>query len=100
MLNAVIVMVILGAVMGLILYIASIKFAVPVDERLAKTIEMLPGLNCGACGYPGCSGMAEAMLDGSSPSLTCPVCKPEQRQAIINYLNSQPGPDGQKLNIR
>ncbi len=100
MLNAIIVMVVLGAVMGLILYVASVKFYVPVDERLSKTIEMLPGLNCGACGYPGCSGMAEAMIEGKSNRLTCPVCKPEQRLAILDYLNNQAGPDGTKLNIK
>lgn len=100
MLNAILAMTILGAVMGFILYIASVKFYVPVDERLEKTVEMLPGLNCGACGYPGCSGMAEALVNGSIDHITCTVCKPEQKAKIVEYLNSEVGPDGKKLNIK
>jgi electron transport complex protein RnfB len=52
----------MGAVFGLVLTFASKKFAVPVDERLARAREAMAGANCGACGYPGCDAYAEAVI--------------------------------------
>jgi electron transport complex protein RnfB len=52
----------LGLVFGLGLSYASKVFAVKVDERISKVREMLPGANCGACGFSGCDGLAEAAL--------------------------------------
>ena len=43
----------LGLVAGLILAVASILMAVPVDEKVKALREKLPGINCGACGYSG-----------------------------------------------
>ncbi len=55
----------IGALCALILVLASKYMSVPVDERLAAVRECLPGANCGACGYPGCDGYAEALANGS-----------------------------------
>jgi Na+-translocating ferredoxin:NAD+ oxidoreductase RNF subunit RnfB len=54
----------LGAVFGLILAIASKVFAVAVDPRQQAITELLPGANCGGCGYPGCAGYAAAIMNG------------------------------------
>ena len=40
-----------GLLIGLLLGIAGKKFAVEVDEREAEVREVLPGNNCGGCGY-------------------------------------------------
>lgn len=62
-----------GIVMGLFLAYAAKKFEIKVDERVEKIQNILPGVNCGACGYPGCSGYAEAIaLNGAE--MTC--CAP------------------------
>ena len=53
---------IIGAVSAAVLCIAAKCMSVKVDERLVKMEECLPGTNCGACGYPGCSGYAKALL--------------------------------------
>jgi len=45
---------------------------VKVDERTARLIEIMPGVNCGVCGYPGCSGYAAALLDGAEINLCTP----------------------------
>lgn len=66
MITAIIMMFVVGAVLGLILGIASNVFKVEVDERVEKVTAMLPGYNCGSCGFAGCSGMAEAMVAGRS----------------------------------
>ena len=48
-------------------------FAVEVDERVVKVRECLPGNNCGGCGYPGCDGLADAIVAGTAPVNGCPV---------------------------
>lgn len=62
-----------GLVIGLFLGWAGKKFSVEVDEKEAAILEELPGNNCGACGYPGCSGCAAAIAQGQAPIEACPV---------------------------
>lgn len=58
---------------GIILSLASKFLAVKKDERIEKIESVLPGINCGACGYAGCSGYAEAVVnDGASLTLCSP----------------------------
>ncbi len=63
----------LGLLAGLILAVASILMAVPVDEKVQALREKLPGINCGACGYSGCDGYADAMANhGAAVGLCSP----------------------------
>ncbi|MCL2601827.1 MAG: RnfABCDGE type electron transport complex subunit B [Treponema sp.] len=57
---------IVGASCAIMLCIAAKVMHVHVDERLELLHEIMPGVNCGACGYPGCTAYAEAMLSNSS----------------------------------
>ena len=61
----------IGLLIGLILSIASIVMAVPKDEKAEKLLEALPGANCGACGYSGCSGYANALANGKAEIGLC-----------------------------
>ena len=61
----------LGLIFGLVLAIASKVFYVETDPRLDELNEVLPGANCGGCGYAGCSGYAEAVLKGEAPIGEC-----------------------------
>ena len=61
----------LGLLFGLILAAASKVFYVETDPRLDQLNECLPGANCGGCGYAGCSGYAEAVLNGEAPVGKC-----------------------------
>ena len=54
----------LGVIFGALLAFASEKFYVAVDERQSKIREILPGANCGGCGYAGCDGYAKALASG------------------------------------
>ena len=76
-LTAVIVLGSIALIAAVILYVCSKKFAVKEDPRLPLVTAALPGANCGGCGYPGCSGMADALVKGadagSIEGLTCPV---------------------------
>jgi Na+-translocating ferredoxin:NAD+ oxidoreductase RNF subunit RnfB len=63
----------LGALFGIVLAYASKKFAVEVDPKIEQIIEALPGANCGACGFPGCAGYADSIVNhGSDISMCAP----------------------------
>jgi Na+-translocating ferredoxin:NAD+ oxidoreductase RNF subunit RnfB len=74
---AVIVLGAIGLISAAVLFMLSKKFAVFEDPRIAEVEEALPGANCGGCGFPGCSGMANACVKaadaGSLDGLNCPV---------------------------
>ena len=92
----IVIFIILGLVAGLLLSIASKKLAVEVDERVGKVRECLPGANCGACGFPGCAGFAEAIVNQTAENLS--ACKPGLKagkpEAIRKYLDEHPNEDG------
>ena len=77
MLIAVIVLGAIALVAAAVLYVCSKKFAVKEDPRIAQVSAVLPQANCGGCGFPGCSGMADALVKaadgGSLEGLNCPV---------------------------
>ena len=62
-----------GLFIGVFLGLAGKKFAVEVDEREEAILGVLPGNNCGGCGYAGCSGLAAAIAKGEAPVNQCPV---------------------------
>lgn len=68
---AILVLGVMGGVFGLVLAIASKVFYVEKDERLESVTEALPGANCGGCGYSGCGGYAQAIIDGTAPLGRC-----------------------------
>lgn len=67
----VVVVAVIGLIAGLGLSIASVVMAVPVNEKAEKIREVLPGANCGACGYSGCDGYAQALADGAKVLTLC-----------------------------
>ena len=77
----------IGGLFGALLGWLSKVFAVQIDERIEKVTEMLPGYNCGACGYPGCSGLAEKIVSGEADVILCKPGKQEMRDKIRAYLN-------------
>jgi electron transport complex protein RnfB len=85
----------IGLTFAVILLVASEKLKVPVDPRVAEIYGALPHLDCGACGYPGCSGYAKAVT--ADPELLG-RCAPggmqtaSQIAAVLNLQVSQEGP--------
>lgn len=100
MLYAILMMLVLGAVLGLGLGVADKYLKVETDERVDTVTGMLPGYNCGGCGYPGCSGMAEALVSGEMDYIACKPCKDDKKKEIVDYLASTPGPDGNTIKIK
>ncbi len=64
---------IVGILIGFFLGISGEKFKVEVDPKEEAVLGVLPGNNCGGCGYPGCSGLAKAIANGEAPVNQCPV---------------------------
>ena len=62
-----------GLFIGFFLGVSGEKFKVEVDEREEAIVGVLPGNNCGGCGYAGCSGLAAAIVKGDAPVNGCPV---------------------------
>ena len=63
----------LGLLFGVGLSLASKVFSVEVNPKVEKIRKVLPGANCGGCGYPGCDGLASAIVDGKAPVNACSV---------------------------
>ncbi len=79
----------LGAVLGLGLAIASKVFYVYVDPKVEAVEELLPGANCGGCGFPGCSANAEAIVAGKSSPASCVAASPEVIQKIAEIVGAK-----------
>lgn len=87
----------LGAVFALILLVASIKLKVPVDPRVTQVYDALPHLDCGACGYPGCSGYAKAVIADPQLLGKCGPGGATAANAIAAVLNLQMSSSGPAL---
>ncbi len=87
--NSILLTVALVAAIGLggsiILVVASRALAVEEDQRLSYVNAILPGLNCGSCGYPGCEGYAKAILEGE-PVNACTPGGSLVAQELAEYL--------------
>lgn len=78
---------VLGVVAAIILYFVAQKFKVYEDPRIDDVEKMLPGANCGGCGYPGCRGLADALVKSDDlEGLSCPVGGGETMKTIASYL--------------
>lgn len=79
----------IGLIIGIVLAFASAVMAVPVDEKVEALTEALPGANCGACGYSGCSGYAKALAEGSAKNGACAPGGDETAKALAEILGEK-----------
>jgi len=63
----------LGLAIGIMLIAASRKFKVETNPLVEEVVEVLPGVNCGACGFAGCADFAERVVDDNAALDGCPV---------------------------
>ena len=76
----------IGLVAAFLLGIASRIFYVPVDPAVQEIAEALPGANCGACGFPGCSSAAKAIAKGKAKPEVCLAGGAEAPLAVAEVL--------------
>ena len=78
---------VVGMVAATLLWFVARKFRVEEDPRIDEVEKMLPGANCGGCGFAGCRAMAEALvLRDDIADLYCPVGGGDCMKGIAGYL--------------
>ena len=78
----------LGIIFGALLTAASRKFYVEIDPRVEEVRAHCSGANCGACGYAGCDGFAEAVVRGEAPVDGCKPGGNAAAQAIADIMGT------------
>jgi Na+-translocating ferredoxin:NAD+ oxidoreductase RNF subunit RnfB len=76
----------LGLIFGALLAYASIKFFVETDERVTRIRAILPGANCAGCGYAGCDGYAEGIVNDGARTNLCAAGGAELAKGIADIL--------------
>ncbi len=76
----------IGLFFGGLLGFASIVFKVDKDERIDKIADILPGANCGGCGYAGCGALAEAVVKDGVSASKCNLMTDEKNEIICEIM--------------
>lgn len=79
----------MGLILGLGLAYAARKMAVPRDPKVQEVDRILPGANCGGCGYPGCTQFAEAVCRGEAPPDGCVAASDEINRQIAEVVGKE-----------
>ncbi len=91
MLTPALVMLAIGLSAALVLAIAARVFYVEVDPRICQIEDVLPGANCGGCGYAGCGACAEGMVSGAAPTTACVAGGAETASDVARILGGAVG---------
>ena len=86
-----------GTVFGALIALANRSFRVEEDPRLDALADLLPGANCGACGFAGCRAFAEAVIEGRTPPATCTVMSEAEREEVGDFLGVDAGAADRKV---
>lgn len=87
MVYTIVVLVALGVLLAVVLFVVAKRFHVVEDPRIDQVEAMLPGANCGACGFPGCRGMAVGLVgEDNIDGLYCPVGGGAVMASIAEFL--------------
>ena len=63
----------IGLTAAIILAVASKVLYVYEDPRISQVESVLAGANCGGCGYPGCAGAAQGVVEGKAGANVCVI---------------------------
>ena len=99
MVEAVLTLGISGLVFGVLLGLAAAKFKLEQDPRVSQILDVLPGANCGGCGYPGCSGLASAIVAGQAPVNACVVGGNTVAEKIAGIMGVEASPVTSKVAV-
>jgi len=84
----------LGVVFGIALAIVAARFVVKIEPKVEKVRDILPGANCGACGFAGCMGYAEAVV--GNPDVAANLCAPG-KSAVAEKVAEITGKKAEKV---
>jgi Na+-translocating ferredoxin:NAD+ oxidoreductase subunit B len=80
-----------GLTFGALIALAHRKLRVWEDPRIDAVNTLLPGANCGACGFAGCRAFAEATVTGAAKPAQCTVMSPDMREEVASTLGVDAG---------
>ena len=81
------ILAVLGLLLALILFWVARKFKVDEDPRIDEVEKVMPGANCGGCGFAGCRAFADAAVKAASlDNQYCPVGGDEVMQKVASIL--------------
>lgn len=83
---AIIILTAMGLILGLSLGIAGKYLKVESDPLIERIEALMPGSQCGQCGYPGCRPAAEALFAGDAPLSLCPPGGASLMEQLANLL--------------
>jgi RnfABCDGE-type electron transport complex B subunit len=86
-----------GLVFGVLIALAHRKLWVWEDPRINTVAAMLPNANCGACGFPGCRGFAEAAVRGEIAPAKCTVMTDDGRNDVAQFLGVDAGQEAKRV---
>jgi len=89
MIEGIATLTLLGLTLGLFLALAAHYLKVEADPIVEDITAMLPGSNCGQCGFAGCGQAAEAMATGNAGLDICPP----GGKSLIENLSERLGVD-------
>lgn len=81
----IVIMTFISLILGLIIVIVDSK--INTKSKSEIYLELLPGYNCGACGYAGCKGMSEAMLEDINNYKKCKPLRGEKLKELEEYIS-------------
>lgn len=89
----------IGTVVGVGLSFAAKRFKVVSNPKKDEILDVLPGANCGACGFVGCEQYAEAIVE---KEVDISLCKPgggEVSKKIADILGKEVGDISRKVAV-
>lgn len=89
MLTAILTLSALALIFGLILGYAAVRFKVEDNPIVDKIDGVLPQLQCGQCGYPGCRPYAEAVANDEADINLCPPGGDAGVRALAELLDKE-----------
>jgi len=80
-----------GLTFGALIALAHKKLKVWEDPRIDEAVDLLPGTNCGACGFAGCRAFAEANITGGAVPAGCTVMGAAEVEDFAAFLGVEAG---------
>lgn len=87
MIEAIVGLTALGGGLGVFLGLAAKRLQVEAPALDGELADLLPGQNCGQCGYPGCAAAAAALAKGEASVTVCPPGGRAVAQALAERLS-------------
>jgi len=85
---------VVAVILAIVIFYVSRKFHVEDNPKVKDVLSMLPGVNCGACGFAGCQALAVAFVEGAEKGdiegLFCPPGAQVVNRNVAEYLRMNP----------